>query len=123
MKPIIKVIDSITELTPQDEGCIAISGSHGGISSARYALAAKPMLSVFNDAGVGKSHAGIVGLDLLQSHGLAACAVAHTSASIGVAQSTLSDGVFSHVNPSAYALGLRVGHACLEAVALLSTGT
>lgn len=121
MKPSIQVIDSITQLSAQCAGCVAISGSHGGISSARYALVAKPLLSVFNDAGVGKDDAGIAGLAFLQSHGLAACTVAHTSACIGVASSTLSIGVLSHVNPSAYALGLRVGHTCMQAVALLQT--
>jgi hypothetical protein len=119
MKPLLKMVDSITELGPADAGCVAVSGSHGGLSSARYALAARPLLSVFNDAGVGKDDAGIAGLGFLQTHGLAACAVAHTSACIGVAQSTLSCGILSQVNPAAHALGLRVGHTCKHAVALL----
>jgi hypothetical protein len=49
--PKLRLVDSITETTPADAGCLAVSGSHGGISSARYALAARPLLSVFNDAG------------------------------------------------------------------------
>lgn len=118
MPPTLRLIDSITELQPSDQGCIAVSGSHGGVSSARYSLAVRPVLSVFNDAGVGKDDAGIAGLALLQSHGLAACAVAHHSACIGVANSTYSDGVLSHVNEAAHARGLRVGHTCAEAVAL-----
>lgn len=121
MQAALRIIDSITELLPSDVGCIAVSGSHGGISSARYALAAQPLLSIFNDAGAGKDEAGIAGLALLQSHGLAACAVAHTSACIGVAQSTFSEGVLSYVNEAAHALGLQVGHTCRQAVALLST--
>jgi hypothetical protein len=115
----LRLIDSITELTALDAGCIAVSGSHGGMSSARFALAARPLLSVFNDAGVGKDDAGIAGLRFLQLHGLAACTVAHTSACIGIAQSTLSEGTISQTNPVAYALGLRVGQSCLQAVALL----
>ncbi len=103
------IVDSITELSARDAGCTAVSGSHGGISSARYALAARPLLSVFNDAGVGKDAAGIAALDFLQQHGLAACTVAHTSACIGQARSSYDDGVVSHVNPLASALGLRVG--------------
>ena len=51
--PALRIVDSITELRPTDAGCLAVSGSHGGMSSARYALAARPLLSVFNDAGVG----------------------------------------------------------------------
>ena len=84
--PPLRIVDSITELKPGlDAGCLAVSGSHGGMSSARYALAARPLLSVFNDAGVGLDDAGIKALPWLQEHELAACAVAHTSARIGEA--------------------------------------
>lgn len=115
----LRVVDSITELKPADAGCIAVSGSHGGISSARYALAARPLLSVFNDAGVGRDEAGIAALDFLQSHGLAACTVAHSGARIGEARSTLEHGVTSHLNPAAAALGLHVGQAMRDAVVSL----
>jgi hypothetical protein len=58
--PRLRVVDSITELVPgADAGCLAVSGSHGGISSAQYAWAAQPLLAVFNDAGVGKDRAGL----------------------------------------------------------------
>ena len=114
--PILRVVDSITELGAQDAGCLAVSGSHGGISSARYALAARPLLSVFNDAGVGKDAAGLAALPFLQSHGLAACTVAHDSARIGEAQSTLDDGIVSHVNALALALGVVVGRRCRTVV-------
>jgi NCAIR mutase (PurE)-related protein len=109
----LRIVDSITELSAQDAGCVAVSGSHGGISSARYALAARPLLSVFNDAGVGREAAGIAALDFLQQHGLAACAVAHSSACIGHARSSYEHGVVSHLNPLAAALGLRVGERLL----------
>jgi hypothetical protein len=115
----LRLVDSITQLTPLDVGCIAVSGSHGGISSARFAADACPQLSVFNDAGVGKDGAGIAGLAWLQTQGLAACAVAHTSACIGVAQSTLDEGVISHANDLALALGLRLGQTCKELVQYL----
>jgi hypothetical protein len=110
----LRLVDSITELGGQDAGCVAVSGSHGGISSARYALAAQPLLSVFNDAGGGRGGAGIAALDFLQQHGLAACTVAHTSACIGQARSSYDDGVVSYVNPLAAALGLRAGERLLE---------
>ena len=105
----LRVIDSITELKAADAGCVAVSGSHGGLSAARYALAARPLLSVFNDAGVGCDAAGIAALAVLQTQSLAACAVAHNSARIGEARSTLEHGVISHVNGAAQALGLRAG--------------
>ncbi len=94
-----------------------MSGSHGGLSSAGFAVAARPLLSVFNDAGVGKDQAGTAGLEFLQQLGLAACAVAHTSACIGVAQSTLDEGIISHANALAQALGVSIGHTCRQAVA------
>ena len=117
----LRVVDSITELGPQDADCLAVSGSHGGISSARYALAARPLLSVFNDAGVGLDAAGLAALAFLQSHGLAACTVGHASARIGEAASTLADGVVSNVNPLAQALGVRVGRRCRSLIDELQT--
>lgn len=116
----LRVVDSITELQPADAGCIALSGSHGGLSSARYALAARPLLSVFNDAGVGLDDAGIAGLAFLQAHGLAACAVSHMSARIGLAASTLDSGVVSHANAAAEALGIRTGQALQPQIEQLS---
>ena len=111
-----RVVDSITEHGPADGGCIAVSGSHGGISSGRYAAAARPLLSVFNDAGGGKDAAGLAALAALQSQGLAACSVSHLSARIGEAHSTLNDGIISHVNALAAALGVAPGQRCRQAV-------
>ena len=119
--PTVRIVDSITELGPQDAGCLAISGSHGGISSARFAAASRPLLSVFNDAGVGLDGAGIAGIDWLASQGLAACAVAHTSARIGVAQSTLDHGIISHANARARALGAQPGRACRDLIQQLES--
>ena len=101
--------DSITEPAQRGSGCVVISGSHGGTSSARYALAMRPLLAVFNDAGVGKDDAGIAALALLQAQGIAACTVGHRSARIGDALSSWTDGVLSHCNAAAAALGARAG--------------
>ena len=109
MQAPLRIVDSITELGAADAGCVAVSGSHGGMSSARYALAARPLLSVFNDAGVGRDGAGIAALAFLQGHGLAACAVAHDSARIGEASSTEDQGVLSLYNAAAEAFGLTPG--------------
>ena len=112
----LRIVDSITELGAQDAGCIAVSGSHGGVSSARYALAARPLLCVFNDAGGGMQAAGVAALEFLQSHGIAAATVSHESACIGQARSTLDSGIVNHVNPLAAALGLTQGQPCAEAI-------
>jgi len=116
MAPAVRIVDSITELGPTDAGCIAVSGSHGGLSSSRYAVAARPLLTVFNDAGVGKDRAGLAGLDVLQRAGLAACTVSHESARIGEAHSTLADGIISHTNALAGALGIMPGQHCADVV-------
>jgi hypothetical protein len=119
VEPSLRLVDSITELKPTDAGCIAVSGSHGGISAARYALAVRPMLTVFNDAGVGRDAAGIAGLALLQQEGLAACAVSHDSACIGQAISTWEHGVISHANGCALAIGVRQGMSTRQAAAII----
>ena len=119
--PPLRIVDSITELGAQDEGCLAVSGSHGGLSSARYALAARPLLSVFNDAGGGKDGAGLAALDFLQLRGLAACTVSHESARIGEAQSTIDDGLVTHLNGLALTLGVQVGQPCLQVIEHLQT--
>ena len=112
----VRLVDSIGELRPGDAGCIAVSGSHGGLSAGRYAMAVQPWLSVFNDAGIGKGDAGVAGLALLQHQGLAACTVAHTSACIGEARSTLDEGVVSHANAAARALSVVPGEPCRQLV-------
>lgn len=113
----LRVLDSVTELTTDDRGCVAVTGSHGGLSASRYAIAVRPLITVFNDAGVGRDAAGIAGLAALQAEGLAACAVSHASARIGEARSTFDDGVIAHVNAAAAALGIAPGQSCREAVA------
>jgi hypothetical protein len=114
--PPLRVVDSITELGPADAGCLAVSGSHGGASSARYAIAARPALSVFNDAGAGLDRAGLVALDLLQQQGLPACTVSHMTARIGEALSTLHNGVISHCNALAAQQGVAPGQPCQQAL-------
>ncbi len=118
--PPLRVVDSITELRPHDAGCIAVSGSHGGWSASQYAIAARPLLSVFNDAGVGKDGAGIAALGLLQAEGLAAALVGHDSARIGEARSTLEDGIVRHANALARALGAMPGMRCRDVVRRLT---
>ncbi|MFT3954914.1 MAG: hypothetical protein QM722_11165 [Piscinibacter sp.] len=103
------LVDSITEAIGPGAGALVVSGSHGGISAGRFAVQAGVRLAVFNDAGVGRDEAGIAGLQWLQQHGIAGCTVSHHSARIGEARSTLDDGLISHVNAAAAALGARPG--------------
>ena len=107
--PRLRLADSVTEAVADGAGTVLVTGSHGGLSSSRFAIEARPHVVVFNDAGVGLDRAGVVGLDRLEAAGIAACAVSHLSARIGEARSTLEDGVVSVANPRAQALGLVNG--------------
>lgn len=107
----ILLLDSITKTAPEDAGAIAVAGSHGGTSSAEFALVVPLRLVAFNDAGVGKDRAGIVALDILQSRGVAAATVSHATARIGDAADMWENGVLSHVNTLASSLGLAPGQA------------
>jgi len=105
----VVLADSITMTAPEDSGAIVVCGSHGGSSSAAFALEVPLAAVFFNDAGVGKDRAGIVALDILQKRGVAAGAVAHTSARIGDSRDTWDNGVISYLNPAARVLGLKAG--------------
>lgn len=105
----VLLIDSITQLEPSDRGTVVVTGSHGGTSAATFALAVPVALVVFNDAGVGKDAAGIAGLAILEAHGRAAATVSHLSARIGDARDAWEEGVFSHANRQALALGVCTG--------------
>lgn len=113
------LMDSITKVSPEDHGAIAMSASHGGTSSAEFALQVPLAAAFFNDAGVGKDQAGIAALDILQRHGVAAGAVSHTSGRIGDAQDMWDNGVISHVNQAAESLGLHPGAVLREALTRL----
>jgi len=114
----VVLVDSITQIEPDDAGSIAVSGSHGGTSSADFAAAVALALAVFNDAGIGKDEAGIAGLAQLERQGRAAAAVSHLSARIGDAADAWENGVISRVNAGAAKLGLLVGARLRDSMAL-----
>jgi hypothetical protein len=107
--PGLVLLDSVTQVEFGHAGQLVVTGSHGGASVVPYARAVRAWMYVFNDAGVGKDGAGIAALELLAADGIAAVAVAHTSARIGEALDTWEHGVVSHLNAPAEALGLHVG--------------
>jgi len=113
------VMDSVSYVTEANRSDIIISGSHGGTSSAGYAIEAAAGAVFFNDAGCGKNKAGIRGLALLQQHGIIGAAVDHRTAEIASGADTYEHGVISHVNTSAAQAGLCVGMRVRDAVALL----
>ena len=103
----VVLLDSITEVHARHAGLCVVTGSHGGVSAARYAAAVPARIYIFNDAGVGKDDAGIAALALLDAQGIAAATVAHDSARIGDAHDSWAAGVISAVNSTA-AARLRV---------------
>jgi hypothetical protein len=117
------VVDSVTEAVRLAPGAVLVTGSHGGASVVGYALAARPRLVVFNDAGVGLGQAGIAALAPLQAAGVAACTVAHDTACIGEAASTWATGVVSHVNAAAAALGAVPGQRLRDWLSAPSAGS
>lgn len=110
------LLDSVTEGGEAQRDAVVVTASHGGVSAARYALAYRPALVAFNDAGVGKDAAGIAGLALLEEAGVAAVAVSADSARIGEADDTWRSGVIAHVNAPAARLGFRPGQRLSGAV-------
>ena len=110
------VMDSITKVTPEDAGAVVVSASHGGMSSGEFALEVPLGAVFFNDAGVGKDKAGIRALEMLQTKGVPAGTVAHTSARIGDSQDMWDNGLISHVNAAAHEAGLQPGMALRQAL-------
>jgi uncharacterized protein YunC (DUF1805 family) len=100
------LVDSASLVTAKDVGAIIITGSHGGLIGG--------FAAIFNDAGIGKNDAGITRLPALDDRGIAAFTVAASSARIGDARSTLSDGLISRVNKTAEVLGARVGQSASD---------
>jgi len=112
-------MDSVSYVTEANRSGIIISGSHGGTSSAQYAIDVAAGAVFFNDAGCGKNSAGIRGLALLQQHSIIAAAVDHHTAEIASGSDTYENGVIRHVNGCAAQAGLRKGMPVREAVELL----
>ena len=116
----IVLIDSITQVRPGDAGAIVVSGSHGGVSSGRYAAAVRAALYAFNDAGVGKGGAGIAALANLDALGIAAVAVSHETAVIGDAHDAWENGVVAHANDAALVIGVVVRDPLRDVVSRLA---
>jgi len=119
--PPVWALDSASLVAPEHSNAIVVTGSHGGLLGRRPETALKydVLGALYNDAGVGKDAAGISRLPALDARGIAAATVAATSARIGDARSTYEDGIISHVNNRAAALGLREGISARDFVAVL----
>lgn len=119
----IVVADSVTALGADARGAVLVTGSHGGHIAARYASSAGVRAAIFNDAGVGRDEAGIAGVRALDEVGMAAAAVAHTTARIANAADTLARGVIAFANVAASRLGVAAGQSCREAAERLRSAS
>jgi hypothetical protein len=113
------VADSVTALPATARGAVLLSGSHGGAYAAYLAASAGVRAVILNDAGVGRDRAGVSGLVLLDTIGMAAATISHRSARIGDGEDGRRRGVISHANRHASALGVKAGMAAADAFALL----
>ena len=115
----IVAADSVTK--PGDAaGKVLVGGSHEGIVSAWFAAQSGARAVILHDAGVGKDASGIAGLAWLEKLGMAAAAVSHTSARIGDGADVLANGLISHANAHARALGVVAGMPCKDAAVRLA---
>jgi len=115
------LMDSISYVTADNRDDIIITGSHGGTSSAGYAIDAHVSAAFFNDAGVGKNGAGIKGLEMLCDHNIIAVAVSHESAEIANAKDTYKNGIISQVNVCAAHAGIVINSRVADCVTILRT--
>lgn len=112
------VMDSNSLVTPEDEGHIMISGSHGGLLGGRPETAVKyPVFAcVCVDADKGADKAGISRLPAFDARGIAGACVSVYTCRIGEGRSVYETGIVSAVNDRAAALGGQVGQTCKEFV-------
>jgi hypothetical protein len=116
--PGVVVADSVTLVSAADRDAIFVTGSHGGLLGGRPESAIRlPVFAVlYSDADRGMDDAGISRLPALDARGIAAATVSVWSALIGDSRSTLEDGVITHCNERAQALGGEPGLAARELV-------
>jgi hypothetical protein len=117
----VTLLDSVSEIKPDDAGTIVVTGSHGGRSSGAIAVRVTARAAFFNDAGVGKDGAGLVALAMLDDKGVIGGTVGHDTARIGDARDSWMSGILTHVNETAQSAGLVAGVSLRDGVHALLT--
>jgi hypothetical protein len=107
---------------PSSKNNVLVSGSYGGAYNAYHAAKWDLRGVVLNDAGGGKNDAGIDGLPYLDQVGLAAATADAQTCKIGDGEDMLANGIISHVNRAATALGCRVGQTVRVCATLMRAG-
>lgn len=101
---------------------VVISGSYCGEATLPHAIRKGVKAMIAHDAGVGKDEAGISALPAGDRHGVPVAAVEGMTASISNGRS-MAEGIISHANDLARALGVVPGQPVLEAARLLLAAT
>ena len=109
------IVDTTSDVHEGNNTDVIVTGSHSGQNSSEYLAHNNIKGTIGNDAGMGKNDAGIVGLKILEEHGIPAAAVASMSAKIGNGTSTYEQGKISAANGLAKELGITVGMPAREA--------
>ena len=115
----IFVLDSISLVTPEDEGQIVVTASHGALLPTKpgEAVKYKAAAVVCNDADRGADDAGLSRLAALDKVGIAGACVSAFSARIGDGMSSFNDGFISALNATARQMGGQMGQSCKAFVA------
>ena len=115
-------MDSNSLMTPDDDGTVVVTGSHGGLLGGRPETAARAAVfaALYNDADGGVDGAGFTRLPALDARGIAAATYSAWTARIGDGRSAVETGIVSSVNRRAAALGLAPGGTVRDAVTLLA---
>jgi uncharacterized protein YunC (DUF1805 family) len=120
-KPRIICLDAAPMLAPEDEGAIAVTGSHAALFRGRPdAIISVRLQGVFfSDGGIGMDEAGVSRLPDLDAKDIPAAAAAAMSARIGDSRSIYEDGIISRLNAAARRAGIAAGDRIRDAVAML----
>jgi len=111
--------DSIAFGLPEDSRNVLVTAGHTGRSAVPYLLRVRPFGFICSDGGKGREDAGVAGLAMVESEGLAGATVDARRARMGDGLSSYRDGVISAANALALAAGVRVGMPAAQAASLL----
>lgn len=112
----IILMDSITFSDARNNSAdVLIGGSFCGMLSIRWPLRANPKGVICHEAGPGRDAAGVSGLWALEAQGAAAAAAATFSCRIADGRDMYENGVLSHVNDTAFRIGVHPGMSVKEA--------
>ena len=115
----IMTVASCSFVRDEHRSHVVVSGSYGGRYNAFNAAKWGVRGVIMNDAGIGKDHAGIRGLEYLDQINLAAATAAAQTCHIGDGEHMLEHGIISHVNRAAAVLGCRPGQSVRECAELM----